>query len=258
MRPELSDLEALARAAGEILQAGYGRAHQVRYKGKIDLVTEYDHLSEARLLEEIRRRWPGQRLVSEESGTHAGQGRGEWLIDPLDGTVNFAHGLPIFAVSLAYAEEGQVELGAVYAPVLDECYSAARGQGAWLNGQPIHCSQPVDLDHSLLTTGFSYDIRSLARNNLAEHNRLALRSQGVRRFGSAALDLCFLAAGRFDGYWELEIKPWDVAAGGLIAAESGARVTNMEGRAEYLRPPCSILAASPAIHAQLFKELEGS
>jgi myo-inositol-1(or 4)-monophosphatase len=255
MRPELIDLEALARAAGEILRAGYGQAHQVRYKGMIDLVTEYDHLAEARLLEEIRQRWPGQRLVSEESGTHAGQGRGEWLIDPLDGTVNFAHGLPIFAVSLAYAEGGQVILGAVYAPVLDECYSAARGRGAWLNGQPIHCTQPADLDHSLLTTGFSYDIRSLARNNLAEHNRLALRSQGVRRFGSAALDLCFLAAGRFDGYWELEIKPWDVAAGGLIAEESGARVTNMEGGADYLTPPCSILAASPAIHAQLLKEL---
>jgi myo-inositol-1(or 4)-monophosphatase len=251
MKPTLSDLEALARAAGEILRAGFGQRHQVRYKGAIDLVTEYDHLSEGLILKEIKSRWPEHRIVTEESGILDGQDCCQWYIDPIDGTVNYAHGVPIFCVSLAYAEDGVVQLGVVYDPMRDECYSAERGQGATVNGQTIQVSQPANLDRSLLVTGFSYDIRTNPDNNLAQFAYFSLHSQGVRRLGSAALDLCYVGAGRFDGYWELAIKPWDIAAGGLIAEEAGAVVSNTQGSPDYLTAPCSILAASRNIYEEM-------
>lgn len=255
MQPTLADLESLARAAGDILRAGFGQDHRVRYKGAIDLVTEYDGLSEAYLLEQIQSSYPGHRVVAEESGVHSGSTHCEWYIDPLDGTVNYAHGVPIFGVSLAYVEDGVIRLGVVYNPIMEECYSAERGAGAHLNGQSIQVSDAPDLDHSLLTTGFGYDIRTRADNNLAEYGRFALRSQGVRRLGSAALDLCYVAAGRFDGYWELALNPWDVAAGALIAAEAGAIVSNAQGGSEYLSPPYSILAANPRIYGEMIEVL---
>jgi myo-inositol-1(or 4)-monophosphatase len=248
MEPTLAEIEIIARRAGEILRAGYGQSHRVAYKGSIDLVTETDHLSENFILHEIRQRWADHRVITEESGQLEGNDCCQWLIDPLDGTVNFAHGVPIFCVSIAYAQNGVVKLGVVYEPLRDECFSAERDRGAWLNGQPVHPSQPLDLDRSLLVTGFSYDIRSNPRNNLDNYARFALNSQGVRRLGSAALDLCYVAAGRFDGYWELEVKAWDVAAGGLIAEEAGARISNVHGDENYLAAPISILAASPAIY----------
>jgi myo-inositol-1(or 4)-monophosphatase len=254
LQPTLEEIETIARGAGEILRAGYGQSHRVTYKGSIDLVTETDHLSEDFILREIKQRWPDHRVITEESGRLEGNDCCQWFIDPLDGTVNFAHGVPVFCVSIAYAQNGVVKLGAVYEPLRDECFSAERGRGAWLNGfrlysaAPIHPSQPPDLDHSLLVTGFSYDIRTNPRNNLDYYASFALRSQGVRRLGSAALDLCYVAAGRFDGYWELEVKSWDVAAGGLIAEEAGARITNVHGDPNYLTAPISILAASPSIY----------
>ncbi len=257
MEPTLLDLESMARGAGEILRAGYGKRHRVTYKGEIDLVTEYDHLSEAYLLQEIRGRWPAHRVITEESGNLAGQDCCKWYVDPLDGTVNFAHGIPIFCVSLAYAEDGRVKLGVVYDPMLDECFSAERGRGARLNGEPIQVSQAPDLDRSLLTTGFRYDIRSNPANNLDHFARFSLISQGVRRLGSAALDLSYVAAGRFDGYWELEVKAWDVAAGGLIAEEAGAVVSNIQGSAHYLAAPISILAAGPGNHGRMLELLTG-
>lgn len=255
MEPNLSDIESLARGAGEILRSGYGQHHQVTYKGTIDLVTEYDHLSENFLIQEIKRRWPAHQVITEESGVLSGQKCCRWIIDPIDGTVNFAHGLPFFCVSIAYAEDGVVRLGAVYAPALEEYFSAERGQGAWMNGRPIYPSQPPDLDRSLLVTGFSYDIRTNPVNNLEQFAYFSLHSQGVRRFGSAALDLCYVGAGRFDGYWELEIKPWDIAAGGLIAEEAGATVTDIQGDPDYMTPPCSILAASPIIYKEIIRKL---
>jgi len=255
LEPNLSDIESLARGAGKILCAGYGQNHQVTYKGAIDLVTEYDHLSENFIIQEIKRRWPAHQVITEESGVLGGQKCCQWIIDPIDGTVNFAHGLPFFCVSIAYAEDGVVRLGAVYAPVLDEYFSAELGQGAWMNGKLIYPSQPSDLGHSLLVTGFSYDIRTNPVNNLEQFAYFSLHSQGVRRFGSAAIDLCYVGAGRFDGYWELEIKPWDIAAGGLIAEQAGATVTNAQGDSDYMTPPCSILAASPAIHGEILKIL---
>ena len=181
----------------------------------------------------------------------AGRLADQWYVDPLDGTVNYAHGIPVFSVSIAYAHDGVVTLGVVYDPMRDELFAAERGRGARLNGRSLHCSQVTDLQHSLLTTGFPYDAWSTPRNNLEYYGRFVKRTQGVRRMGSAALDLCYVGAGRLDGYWELSIEPWDVAAGGLVASEAGATVSNMAGRPDYLTPPCSILAAPPGLYQKM-------
>jgi myo-inositol-1(or 4)-monophosphatase len=262
MPPTLSDLETLSRQAGSILRAGYhprpgnGLGLKIHYKGAIDLVTEFDRRSEDYILGEIRRNFPGDRILSEESGEQAGKECCVWYIDPLDGTVNYAHGLALFCVSIAYAENGLLRFGAIYDPVGDECFTAERGRGAWLNGDPIRVSSAVELDKSLLVTGFPYDVRTNPNNNLDQYARFTLRSQAVRRLGSAALDLAYVAAGRLDGFWEIFIHDWDVAAGGLLAQEAGARVTNIRGGADFLSPPQSILAANPAIHGQMLRVLE--
>jgi myo-inositol-1(or 4)-monophosphatase len=251
MPPTLSDLERLARQAGEILRLGYEQEHQVDYKGAIDLVTEIDHQSEELVLAEIQRQFPGHQIVSEEIGLVPGRIGDQWFVDPLDGTVNYAHGIPIFSVSIAYAHAGVMTLGVVYDPMRDELFAAERGQGARLNGRSLRVSQVSELQRSLLTTGFPYDAWSSSRDNLENYGRFAKRTQGVRRMGSAALDLCYVAAGRLEGYWEMSVKPWDVAAGGLIAAEAGAIVTSMDGTADYVTPPCSLIAAPPSLYAKM-------
>jgi myo-inositol-1(or 4)-monophosphatase len=257
MNPALSDLERLARQAGELLRLGYGQEHQVDYKAVIDLVTEVDHQSETLLLGEIQRLFPGHQIVSEEIGLIPGHAGDQWYVDPLDGTVNYAHGIPFFTVSIAYAHDGEVTLGVVYDPMRDELFAAQRGQGAWCNRRRLQASPVTELQRSLLVTGFPYDTWSTPRNNLEFFGRFALLTQGVRRLGSAALDLCYVAAGRFEGYWELSLKPWDLAAGALIALEAGALVTNLEGQAEYMLPPCSLLAAAPGLHARMLEVLGG-
>jgi myo-inositol-1(or 4)-monophosphatase len=255
VKPSLLDLEILARQAGAILRASFGGHLQVKHKGVIDLVTDVDQRSETFLLGEIRRRFPGQRIFTEESGIIEGAEGQIWYIDPLDGTVNYAHGLPIFSVSVAYAEQGEMRLGVVYDPMRDECFCAERGTGARLNGQLIRVAQASDLDQSLLVTGFPYDIRTNPNNNLDHYVHFATHSQAVRRLGSAALDLCYVAAGRLDGFWELSLSAWDVAAGGLIAQEAGAIVTNLAGEPDYLTAPQSVLAANATVHALMLKEL---
>jgi myo-inositol-1(or 4)-monophosphatase len=251
MPPTLSDLERLARQAGEILRLGYEQKHQVDYKGAIDLVTEVDHQSEEFILAEIQRLFPGHQIVSEEIGLVPGRLGDQWYVDPLDGTVNYAHGIPFFSVSIAYAHNAVVTLGVVYDPMRDELFAAERGQGARLNGRSLRASQATELLRSLLVTGFPYDAWSTPRNNLEYYGRFAKLTQGVRRLGSAALDLSYVAAGRLDGYWELSINPWDVAAGGLIASEAGAIVTNLDGQADYITPPCSLLAAPPGLYDKM-------
>jgi myo-inositol-1(or 4)-monophosphatase len=255
--PTLEDLQTLARQAGEILRLSFGKQLDVEYKGVIDPVTDADRRSEAFLLREIQGRYPTHRVVTEESGEQSGEDCCLWYIDPLDGTVNYANRVPVFSVSLAYAEGGEMRLGVVYDPLRDECFSAEKGQGAWLNGAAIHVSDVQSLDRSLLATGFPYDIRTNADNNLDHFARFALRAQGLRRLGSAALDLCYVADGKLAGFWELRLSAWDVAAGGLIAAEAGARVTNIHGGADYLSQPQSILAANPTIHEQMLRVLQG-
>jgi len=256
MPPTLTDLIALTRQAGEILRTSFGQILHVDHKGVIDLVSEADHRSEQFLLDHIRQHFTGDGIMAEESGGIAGSGEHAWYIDPLDGTINYVHGLPIYSVSVAYAEKGNLTLGVVYDPMRDECFSAQSGAGAWLNGQPIHPSTSPDLDQALLVTGFPYDIRTNPDNNLDHYAHFALHSQGVRRLGSAALDLCYVACGRFDGFWEIRLNPWDVAAGALIAREAGAIVTNLNGGDDFMSPPQSVLAANAWIHPSMLRQLE--
>lgn len=264
MQPTLSYIETLARKAGEILREGYNKEHQVNYKGVIDLVTEVDHQSERFLLGEVQRDFPSHHIFSEESGVIHGDDEHVWYIDPLDGTVNYAHHIPIFCVSIAYALKddspsaplsAHLKLGAVYDPLRDEMFLAERGKGVTLNGKPIGVSSTTELQKSLLVTGFPYDAWNTKQDNFANFVKFAKLTQGVRRLGSAALDLCYVAAGRFDGFWELALKPWDVAAGGLVCEEAGARVTNVRGGADYISPPQSVVAAAPGIHPRMMQEL---
>jgi myo-inositol-1(or 4)-monophosphatase len=255
MRPTLTEITSLARQAGAILRECFNQPMRVDHKGVIDLVSEADHSSEQFLLGHIRQHYPAARIVAEESGVLAGTDENTWYVDPLDGTINYVHGLPIYSVSIAYAEEGILRLGVVYDPSRDECFSAEKDSGAWLNGQPIHSAATADLDHALLVTGFPYDIRTNPDNNLDHYAHFATHSQAVRRLGSAALDLSYVACGRFDGYWELRLNPWDVAAGALIAREAGAVVTNMQGGENFMSPPETILAANPHLHSLMLREL---
>ncbi len=255
MKPTLSDIEQLARGAGAILRDGYNKEHQVSYKGVIDLVTEIDHASESFLIKEIQSRFPDSHIVAEESGETQGSNEGIWYIDPLDGTVNYAHHIPLFCVSIAFAYDGNVKLGAVYDPLRDEMFTAERGKGAFLNGKPIHASAATELQKSLLVTGFPYDTWNTEKDNFKNFEKLAKTTQGVRRLGSAALDGCYVAAGRFDGFWELTLKPWDIAAAGLIAEEAGARVTATDGKPDYISSPQSILAAAPGVYEKLLEQL---
>lgn len=256
MNPTLSDLEDLARRAGDILRKGYNQEHTIQFKGEIDLVTETDHASEDFLLAEIQSRFPGSHILTEESGNIEGNNEGAWYIDPLDGTVNFAHGIPIFSVSLAFAVNGQMTLGAVYDPLRDEMFSAELGKGAFLNGKKIHVSSTTELGKSLLVTGFPYDTWNTELDNFKYFERLGKKTQGVRRLGSAALDCCYVAAGRFDGFWEFKLKAWDIAAGGIIASEAGGKVTAVDGKPDYLSNPITILATTPGIYEELKAELK--
>lgn len=252
----------MARSAGEILRDGFQlrpgshEGFHVEHKGVIDLVTELDYRVERLLLNEIKERFPGHGAVAEETGGLEGSGTRLWYIDPLDGTVNFAHGLPFFSVSVAYAEDGDLKLGVVYDPIQEECFTAERGRGSWLNGELIRVSGASTLDDSLLVTGFPYDIRTNKEDNLDHFAKFSRLTQGVRRLGSAALDLCYVAAGRLDGFWELRLNAWDVAAGGLIGQEAGARVTDLHGEPDFLSPPHSILAANPRLHPLMMEVLQ--
>ena len=255
MQPTLIELETWARQAGEILLDGFGQQIKIDHKGEIDLVTEMDRCSEAFLLDRIRERYPDDRIVAEESGVIQGKNGQVWHIDPLDGTVNYAHGIPFFAVSLGYVRDGKVKLGVVYDPVQDECYTAEHGKGALLNGKPLHVSSADRLIRSLLVTGFPYDIRERQDNNLDHYSNLSLLSQGVRRLGSAALDLCYVAAGRLEGFWEVQIQSYDIAAGALIVKEAGGIVTDVRGGPDFLNSPCSVLATNGHIHQAMLDAL---
>lgn len=247
----LPAIERIARAAGAIVREGYGNVGRVEHKGAIDLVTEFDRRSEELILRELRAAFPGHAVHAEESGRSGATSAYEWLIDPLDGTTNFAHGFPVFAVSLALTHNGQLRAGAVYDPLRDELFAAEAGRGATLNGQPLRVSPQRDLSRALLATGFPYDVRTNPRNNFAEFMRLHLRAQAVRRAGSAALDCAWVAAGRLDGYWELRVKPWDVGAGALIAREAGGRVTTLEGDESFLGRDSIVVSNGPLHEAML-------
>jgi myo-inositol-1(or 4)-monophosphatase len=242
----------MAREAGVIVRSGWGTLHHPGRKGVIDLVTEYDKRSERCLLDHIRRRFPGDAVLAEESGAHAaaGPGAARWIVDPLDGTTNFAHNYPFFAVSVGAEVDGRLAAGAVYDPVRDEMFSAAVGHGAMLNGTPIRTSAVATVGDALLVTGFPYSVREHPETILPLFEAFLLRAQGVRRDGSAALNLCYLACGRFDGMWESHLNPWDVAAGALIVREAGGFVTDYAG-GEFRLDGRQILASNGSLHEEM-------
>jgi len=218
----------IARGAGAILLEGYGRIHAPERKGRIDLVTDYDRRSEAYVLGEIECRFPGHSVLAEESGAHAGSGI-RWIVDPLDGTTNFAHNYPFFGVSIAIEAEGVLAAGAVFDPVRDEMFAAARGDGATRNGSPISVSAIARVEDALIVTGFPYDVREHPERSIPLFQAFLTRAQGIRRDGSAALNMAYLACGRFDGFWEGHLSPWDMAAGALLVREAGGVVTRYDG-----------------------------
>jgi myo-inositol-1(or 4)-monophosphatase len=227
---ELTIAITTAREAGQILREKFGRVRDIQYKGAVDPVTEADKAAEALIAERLLAAFPDDRLLAEE-GSGAGENVGSerlWIVDPLDGTVNFMHGYPMFAVSIALRVGDQTEVGVVYDPLRDEMFAAQRGHGATLNGEPIHVSDTNELLRSMLVTGFAYDVEWRAEN-LAYFARFTDATQAVRRDGSAALDLAYVAAGRYDGYWERGIVAWDVAAAALMLTESGGIVSGYAG-----------------------------
>jgi myo-inositol-1(or 4)-monophosphatase len=244
----------LALKAGALLREGVGRATEIGHKGEIDLITEFDLRSERLLIEEINRVYPDDAILAEEDGPIR-EGGHRWLIDPLDGTTNFAHGIPIFSVSIAYTQGTRPLLGVVYDPMRDELFYAAMNGGAWLNDRQLHVSSTTSLNDSLLVTGFSYDIRTNPENNLDHFAAFALRTRGVRRMGSAAMDLAYVAAGRFDGYWEMRLWPWDWGAGMLIVKEAGGKVTRTNGEPDVFSEPTSILATNGHLHEEMLAVL---
>ncbi len=240
-----------ARAAGAILREGWGRTHHPELKGRIDLVTDYDRRSEALLLEAIAREFPDHAVLAEESGARPAPGaRVRWIVDPLDGTTNFAHNYPFFCVSIGVEVDGVLVAGVVFDPVREELFAAAAGAGATLNGAPIRVSAVARVQDALLVTGFPYDVREHPERSVPLFQAFLVRAQGIRRDGSAALNLCYLACGRFDGFWEGHLSAWDMAAGTMIVREAGGVVTAYDGDAFALEAR-QILASNGAIHDEM-------
>jgi myo-inositol-1(or 4)-monophosphatase len=249
----------MARDAGRILIDRQGRSLQVSSKGDINLVTEADLAAEKFIIERIRSYYPRHAILAEESGASNGTETGaanewKWIIDPLDGTTNYAHGYPCFCVSIAVERAGKIEIGVVYDPMREEMFAAERGQGATLNERAIRVSEVDDLNSAMLCTGFPYDVRE--RPDFARHfTSFTMRAQAVRRDGSAALDLAFVACGRFDGFWEDGLNPWDTAAGLLLIEEAGGQVTDYKGAALDIYMP-EVLASNGLVHEAMMGVLK--
>lgn len=241
-----------AREAGALL---LGRAHlplETQQKGaRGDLVTASDRASEALIVARLQAGFPNAAILGEEGGVRAGTSDERWIVDPLDGTTNYAHGYPLYCVSIAYERAGEVVAGAIYSPVLDEMYAAERGGGTTLNGARVRVTQTVSVAESLLCTGFVPALYERNGENFAHLSHLA---QAVRRDGSAALDLAFVAGGRFEAFWEYDLKAWDVAAGALLVREAGGRVTAIDGSA-FAVDGGSVLASNDAVHLEMLEEL---
>jgi myo-inositol-1(or 4)-monophosphatase len=247
----------MARDAGRILIERQGRALQVSNKGDINLVTEADLAAEKLIIERINSYYPRHAILAEESGASetSAQAEWKWIIDPLDGTTNYAHGYPCFCVSIAVEHSGKIEIGVVYDPVADELFAAERGQGATLNDRTIRVSEIDELNRSMLCTGFPYDVRE--RPDFARlFSNFTMRAQAVRRDGSAALDLAYLACGRFDGFWEDGLNPWDIAAGVLLIEEAGGLVTDFRGDQLDIYT-AKVLASNGLIHTAMMEVING-
>lgn len=246
----LTPASMLAREAGSILMRHLGRV-RIEYKGEADLVTAADRESESHISARLREWFPTHRLVGEEGARAEGESEYCWYVDPLDGTTNFAHGVPFFAVSLGLEYRQRMIAAVVYNPALDEMFTATAGAGARRNGEPIHVSQQGDLAQALLATGFPSQKRH-QNPNIHFYQYFSLRTHGMRRLGAAALDLCYTACGRFEGFWEFNLKPWDTAAGQLIVTEAGGTVSDLTGNPYRLGGP-EILASNGRLHEDLVK-----
>jgi len=256
--PDINDFARIGMEvtaeAGQLLLERFHTEFTISHKGTVNLVTDVDLAAEELIVSTIRKAFPDHCILAEERYS---QNRGKgivWVIDPLDGTTNYAHGYPVFSVSIGLEIGGEVEWGAVFDPTRNELFSARRGFGATCNGIPLGVSQTPSLGASLLATGFPYDIQTDSRNNLDNFCAFAVRTQGIRRAGSAAIDLCYVAAGRFDGFWELKLNPWDCAAGSLIVKEAGGTVTNFSGRPASIYER-EIVASNGLIHAKMLDVL---
>jgi myo-inositol-1(or 4)-monophosphatase len=242
----------IARGAGEILKsAEHERAAEFKLN-ETDLVTDYDRRSEAYIVAELQTAFPDHAVRGEEGAQVNPGAEYEWLIDPIDGTTNFAHGVPIFAVVLTLLQNGAPIAGVIYDPSRDELFTGAQDAGAFLNGRPLRVSTRTQLSRALLVTGFPYDVRTNPDNNLDRFNHFAVRARAVRRLGSAALDLAYVAAGRFDGYWESRLHPWDVAAGVLLVREAGGRATNYADEPIPV-PNIGLVASNGLIHQDMLR-----
>lgn len=243
-----------AKSAGLLLKRNIGRRHTIEFKGVIDVVTEMDIKAEDMIMKTIKARFPEHGILTEESFEQKSGSGYRWIIDPLDGTTNYSHGFPIFCVSIALEREGEIILGVVFNPMLNELFTAEKGKGAYLNSKKIRVSGISELTKSLLATGFPYDVRTSQDNNISHFANFAVRVQAIRRAGSAALDMCYVACGRFDGFWELKLKPWDTAAAMLIIKEAGGIVTDFKGSAFSLYSG-ETLASNGLVHDEMIEIL---
>lgn len=262
--PNTFDAVLLAAAeaaleAGALIKELYGKPHDIRHKGAIDLVTEADLASEKAIIARLSPRFPEFAILAEESSASFGSEPAgpAWVIDPLDGTTNFAHGFPYFGVSIALTLDGIPRLGVIYCPIQDELFCASRGKGAWLNGAPMRVSSVADLQHSLVATGFPYDVHGTINEVMTSLQRMLPRVQDLRRAGAAALDLAYVACGRLDGFWEMHLKPWDTAAGALLVEEAGGTMSNFQGH-DFTPFSDQTVASNTLIHREFLDGLRGS
>lgn len=256
LRCYLSFAGELACRAGAILKRGFSKPLEVKFKGSIDPVTQYDVKSEEFIVSRIAKAYPRHAIMTEEGSNVRETSEYRWIVDPLDGTVNYAHRFPIYCVSIALQHRGESIVGVVFDPERGELFASGRNLGSLLNGKAITVSAERSLQRSLLATGFAYDVRTARRNNLGLFARMVKTAQAVRRPGSAAIDLCWLAAGRLDGFWEFHLHPWDTAAASLIVTEAGGTVSRLNGR-PYSIFDKDILASNGRIHAAMCRVLTG-
>jgi myo-inositol-1(or 4)-monophosphatase len=257
MKPDkyLMASEEAARKAGRLLKENINKSNEIYYKGAVDLVTPFDTKAQRTIFDYLSSFFPDHDYLAEEGLSQNKGAEMRWIIDPLDGTTNYAHHYPVFTISIALERKSEIVLGLVYDPMREEMFSALKGKGAFLNGKKISVSDIDELDKSLLATGFPYDVRISHKNNILHFNNFIIRAQGIRRCGSAAMDLCYVACGRYDGFWELKLKPWDTAAGVLIVREAGGQVSDFRG-GEFSISGSEILATNGSIHQQMADILE--
>jgi len=246
----------VAKKAGSLLKEGFGTSFEIQAKdGRHDLVTEYDKKSEKLIIDEISKAFPSHSFLAEESGTSGEKGDIQWIIDPLDGTVNFAHGIPFFSVSIAAYDHKEVVLGVVYAPMLGELFVAKKGHGAYLNGKKLSVTKTKELQKCIVATGFPYNIQENPFHCIDQFTHIAKLGIPIRRMGSAAIDLSYIAAGRFDAFWEVVLNPWDFAAGLLLVTEAGGHITNLEGQPIDVEQRSSIVATNEVLKPIVLKHL---